>query len=77
MYAQDDYGYGERRTNYEAFYRCLEAIDRACPPDAVIGFPHSIGCDRGGATWRIIATMISTVLGYRKDKVQIYKLEDK
>ncbi len=77
MYAQDDYGFWQRQTNYEAFYRCLEAIDRACPIEATIGFPHSIGCVRGGASWRVIATMISEVLGYRGDKICIYRLEEK
>lgn len=76
MFAQFSYGYdGKRYTSYDAFYNCLQAIERAIPKDMSIAFPFKIGCDRGGADWEVIYAMIQTVLGGRE--VTIYKLEEK
>ena len=62
MFAQDRYGYdGFKYTNYEAFYQCLREIKNFAkehPFVKSIAFPYRIGCDRGGANWKIIFTMI-------------------
>lgn len=70
MFSQKYYGRrGQRYTNYEAFYKCLEEIAAAAEPGATIGFPERIGCDRAGANWNIIKTMIIEVLS---DKFEVY-----
>ena len=62
MFAQDRYGYdGFKYTNYEAFYQCLREIKNFAKDHSIvksIAFPYRIGCDRGGANWKIIFTMI-------------------
>jgi O-acetyl-ADP-ribose deacetylase (regulator of RNase III) len=62
MFAQDRYGYdGFKYTNYEAFYQCLTKIKKFVNEHETvktIAFPYRIGCDRGGANWNIILTMI-------------------
>lgn len=80
MFAQRNFGYNKRHTNYESFYNCLEKIDafiEAFSPNKdnnfSIAFPYNIGCDRGGASWNIIYEMINVVLG-SKYNVKIYKL---
>lgn len=78
MFCQDNYGYdGKRYTNYEAFAESLEKLrdfinthDKSDIP--TVAFPYKIGCDRGGADWKIISTMIETIL---KDfKIEYWKL---
>lgn len=74
MFSQLKYGYDHLRyTNYEAFYQCLTQIKTCVPPGSTIGFPKRIGCDRGGANWTIIKTMIEEVLG-KEYEVYIYEL---
>jgi O-acetyl-ADP-ribose deacetylase (regulator of RNase III) len=64
MFAQDHYGYdGKRYTSYDAFWMCLNKIKLTLQPGMTIGFPYKIGCDRGGANWNVIETMIKEVLG--------------
>ena len=65
MFSQEHYGYdGKRYTSYDAFWSCLGYIREAVPKGSKISFPYKIGCDRGGANWDVIYTMITTVLGY-------------
>lgn len=74
MFAQPGYGYdGRRYTNYEAFARCLENIHAESKPGDTIAFPRLIGCDRGGADWTIIRTMIETILKDRE--IEVYCLK--
>lgn len=76
MFAQDGYGYDERRyTSYDAFWACLGEITKTVPKGSTIAFPDHIGCCRGGANWCVIRTMIEEVLGWDY-KVYIYKLEE-
>lgn len=73
MFSQYKYGYdGQRYTNYEAFARCLERIHAVSNPGDTIAFPRLIGCDRGGANWAIIKTMIEEMLPDRE--IEIYCL---
>ena len=64
MFSQEFYGYdGKRYTSYDAFWSCLEHIKEAIPKGSKIAFPYKIGCDRGGANWNVILSMISETLG--------------
>ena len=64
----------KRQTNYEAFYNCLVGILASTTEQDIIAFPYNIGCDRGGANWRIICTMIAEILKDRN--VRICSLTD-
>lgn len=73
MYSQFNYGYnGERFTNYEALYKCLEQVgDVARERNLTVALPYHMGCDRGGAQWDIVYQMIKyTMLDV---SVTIYK----
>ena len=78
MFAQDRYGYdGFRYTDYEAFYNCLEDIKGFIKEHSIvksIAFPYRIGCDRGGANWNIILTMIDEVFKDLDIKIEIHSL---
>lgn len=76
MFSQDDYGYdGERYTSYEAFYRCLVRVERiARRYNLSVALPYNIGCDRGGANWNIIYTMIEEVFKNHTQPIVIYNL---
>lgn len=63
MFAQDHCGRGNRQTDYESFYNCLEQIRERSTIDTPIAFPYLIGCGLGGGNWNIIRTMIEEVLG--------------
>lgn len=68
MFAQNNYGYdGRRYTSYDAFWICLNNLKQVLPAGSTIGFPYLIGCDRGGANWNVIETMIREV--FDKDYV--------
>lgn len=63
MFAQFDYGYdGKRYTSYDAFDKCLQKIKSAVPKGSKIAFPYKIGCDRGGAEWTVIYSLIMKAL---------------
>ena len=74
MFSQYFYGYdGKRYTDYEAFYTCLEKAHNSFIPELSFASLYHIGCDRGGANWNIILTMIKEVCKDRK--IFIHKLE--
>lgn len=76
LYAQQHYGYtGARYTDYEAFYNAISNLAIEAPPDKTIAFPYKIGCVRGGASWRIIKTMIEEV--FANHDVTLYYLDEK
>jgi O-acetyl-ADP-ribose deacetylase (regulator of RNase III) len=78
MFAQDRYGYdGFKYTNYEAFYQCLKEIKNFAKEHSIvktIAFPYHIGCDRGGANWKIIFTMIYEVFKDTDFNIEIVSL---
>ncbi len=78
MFAQYRYGYdGARYTEYEAFYNCLEDIRQFAKEHSIvktIAFPYRIGCDRGGANWKIIFTMIYEVFKDTDFNIEIVSL---
>lgn len=68
MFAQLNYGYdGKRYTSYDSFATCLERMKSYIPFGSKIAFPYKIGCDRGGANWEVIFTMIKEYLGDNYD----------
>jgi hypothetical protein len=80
MFAQDRYGYdGFKYTNYEAFYQCLIEIKKFAKEHSYvksIAFPYRIGCDRGGANWKIIFTMIYEVFKEADLNIEIVSLNN-
>lgn len=77
MFGQFDYGYdGKRYTSYDAFDKCLQKIKESVPKGSKIAFPYKIGCDRGGANWNVILSMISEVLGIDYDITICYLEKD-
>lgn len=78
MFAQNRYGYdGARYTEYDAFYSCLEDIKNFVKEHSIvktIAFPYRIGCDRGGANWKIIFTMIYEVFKDTDLNIEIVSL---
>lgn len=77
MFSQEHYGYdGKRYTSYDAFWSCLGHIREAIPKGSKIAFPYKIGCDRGGANWEVIYTMIVAALGSDYDIEICYLNED-
>jgi O-acetyl-ADP-ribose deacetylase (regulator of RNase III) len=76
MFSQEHYGYdGKRYTSYDAFWSCLGHIRESIPKGSKIAFPYKIGCDRGGANWEVIYTMIVAALGYDY-KIEICYLQE-
>ena len=76
MFAQEHYGYdGKRYTSYDAFWSCLGHILEAVPEGSKIAFPYRIGCDRGGANWKVIYAMIAAAFGKNYD-IEICYLEE-
>lgn len=64
LFSQFNYGYdGQRYTSYDAFWNALHQLKSKVAKGSTIGFPYKIGCDRGGANWKIIEAMIEEVLG--------------
>lgn len=65
-----------RYTNYEAFYSCLVELKSEMGRLNLtsVAFPYNIGCDRGGANWNIILTMITEVFKDTNYIIGIYKL---
>lgn len=78
MFSQHSYGYdGERYTNYEALYRCLEQVANvARKHNYSVAIPYKMGCDRGGANWNVVYTMIEEVFKNHTQPVTIYRIDD-
>ena len=77
MFSQEFYGYdGKRYTSYDAFWSCLEHIKETVPKGSKIAFPYKIGCDRGGANWNVILSMISETLGIDYNIIVCYLERD-
>ncbi len=73
VFSQFDYGYdGKRYTNYEAIYRCLEKVYLiAKKKKFTVALPKNMGCDRGGASWKVIYAMIEEI--FKGVDVTIYE----
>ena len=75
MFSQFNYGYeGNRYTNYEAIYRCLEKVSVVAEQKGFsVALPYNIGCDRGGANWNIVYSMVNEL--FKNIKTTIYKFK--
>lgn len=76
LFSQENYGYnGERFTNYEAIFVALERVaTMARKYNLSIALPYNMGCDRGGANWNVIYTMIEEVFKNHTQPIVIYNL---
>ena len=75
FFSQENFGYdGKRYTSYDAFWNCLNLLEKATTSEQTIAFPYKIGCVRGGANWKIIKAMIEEVFAGRD--VTFYYLND-
>lgn len=76
MFSQDSYGYdGQRYTDYEALYKCLEQVAKVARDNNFsVALPYKLGCDRGGANWNIVYTMIEEVFKNHTQPIVIYNL---
>lgn len=77
MFSQDNFGYdGTRFTSYDAFAKCLTAMQERFVRGSKIGFPKNIGCGLGGGNWTVISALIEEILGKDYD-VYIYEYDEK
>ena len=75
MFAQDRYGYdGQRYTNYDAFFSCLNTLAEIILRGSTIAMPYGIGCGLGGGDWDVIYPMIESVLG-QDYTVELWRLQ--
>lgn len=61
MFAQDRYGYdGKRYTSYDALDKCLQQVAEFCRNEMIdyIAIPYNMSCDRGGASWNVVLSLI-------------------
>lgn len=77
VFGQLNYGYdGARYTNYGALTEGLAYIkEAAVQSNKSVAIPWKIGCDRGGADWKIVYEMIEII--FADYSVTLYKLEEK
>lgn len=63
LYGQFNFGNQKRQTNYEAFYRAMEAIHTDVRNKNLItaSLPYNIGCGLAGGSWRIVNSIIEEV----------------
>jgi len=78
LFGQALYGYDSQRyTNYEAVYTGLECLRDFMVKEGktTVAFPYKMSCDRGGADWDVILTMIKSVFGRTGIEVEIVEYE--
>ena len=76
MFAQDGYGRDKRYTDYDAFKKCLDAIESFLKShhvheDVQIAFPYGIGCGLAGGDWKIVLCMLNEFANNIKQDVVI------
>ena len=74
LYAQEEYGYGKRFTNYFAFGLCLEKL-RDMIANNIVYFPYKIGCGLGGGDWIIVKKIIE--IYFKPNEYEIIKKDEK
>lgn len=77
LFGQDNYGLGERQTNYAAFAAALFSFMRDCTkatPDATIRIPSSIGCGLAGGNWDTVFSLIAEAAEAWNANVEIWVL---
>lgn len=62
MYSQFSMGRDKRHVNYEALYRCLEAIRGHITNTAFkIAFPYKLSSQNAGGSWKVVKCMLEDV----------------
>lgn len=76
LFSQENYGYdGKRYTSYDALYECLEKVSKVARQNGYsVALPYNMGCDRGGANWNVVYTMIEEVFKNHTKPIVIYNL---
>lgn len=70
-FAQNAYGHGCRFTDYDAFRKCMNKINRVYK-NKTVALPYKIGCGLGGGDWTVIFDIINQELS--DCNVLIYRL---
>lgn len=77
MFAQDKYGYdGERYTSYDALDNCLRQVAEFCRNEMIdyIAIPYNMSCDRGGASWNVVLSLIENAFKDNFINIEICEL---
>ena len=77
LFGQNNYGLGERQTNYAAFATALFTFMRDCSkiaPEASIRIPSSIGCGLAGGDWDTVFSLIAEAAEAWNANVEIWVL---
>lgn len=75
---QDHFGNdGKRYTNYEAIYIALEKLAKYCKDNKIksVAFPWNMSCDRGGASWMVISSMIEETFKNNDITIEFWNLK--
>ena len=77
MFAQYSYGRDRQYTNYEAFKKCLEQLEKFLLTSDVkeVAFPKYIGCGLAGGVWSKILEMLEDFEKIIKQDVVIVRLK--
>lgn len=70
---------GKRYTSYDGLYNALEKLSKFCIMHSEVtsvAFPYKFGCDRGGANWKIVLTMIEEAFKGFNGTIEIHSLND-
>lgn len=74
---QEFFGYdGKRYTSYDAVMTGLEYLASFCKRTGLksVAFPYRFGCDRGGANWNVILTMIQEAFSDLDITIEIHSI---
>lgn len=77
MFAQDRYGYdGKRYTSYDALDKCLQQVAEFCHNEMIdyIAIPYNMSCDRGGASWNVVLSLIENAFKDNFINIEICEL---
>lgn len=77
MFAQDKYGYdGKRYTSYDALDNCLHQVAEFCHNEMIdyIAIPYNMSCDRGGASWNVVFSLIENAFKDNFINIEICEL---
>ena len=61
LFSQNNYGYGQLHTNYEAMKTGLAKLNDIAK-GKTIALPYKMGSDRGGGSWDIVYSLIVSTL---------------
>ena len=81
MFAQENFGYSGRYTDYDAFKKCLDLVadhvnqwSYKYHENFKVGIPYKIGCGLAGGDWEKVKKMIKEFSGKCKFDVDIVRL---